>query len=166
MENKITPTLKLIVLNLLFSLNVFTQESTDSEQNIIATFVVRNATLNDVDITKNALYQGQYLVFYSLEGDETIYLANYWPKDNSQSWGETYDFHSEEFPETEEEYETKIFTFNWKYYNSYDENTGTAAVKLVKIYKPNGVAFTMTIIDELMDVSVYKGFMKGAFRID
>ncbi|MBV6440816.1 MAG: hypothetical protein EPGJADBJ_02491 [Saprospiraceae bacterium] len=63
--------------------------------------------------------------------------------------------------ETYETYEADIFYFNWRYINTYDEKKGTAKVQLVKIYKPQGIAFVLKIIPENLDIIIYKGYMEG-----
>jgi hypothetical protein len=42
----------------------------------------------------------------------------------------------------------RFFYYKWSYQNNYDGTQGTADVELIKIYKPQGVAFVCTIITE------------------
>jgi len=66
--------------------------------------------------------------------------------------------------QTATEYATDTFTFNWSYINTYDDRKGTASIKLVKIQKPAGIAFHLTMIPENLDVMDYMGFMEGSLQ--
>jgi hypothetical protein len=131
-------------------------------QEVIAKFIITDATKNGVDNTPTILDQGAYTVFYTFENDGLIYMANYWPKNNSQSFGPMYSAENVSYDETYESYKSDIFYYNWKYTNDYDGKSGTAKVELTKIYKPQGIAFVLKIIPENLDVIIYKGFMEGS----
>jgi hypothetical protein len=72
-----------------------------------------------------------------------------------------YGVETDKLSETYENYEADFFYFNWRYANDYDSKTGTAKVQVVKIYKPQGVAFSVKIIPENLDVITFKGYMDG-----
>ena len=135
------------------------------QQNIVAKFIITDARINGRDVTPQAAAAGEYLIFYTLPGDTTMYLANVLSKPGTQSYGITYNMNAYTTPKTATEYETDHFTFNWSYANSYDQHKGTATVKLLKIGKPSGVAFEMTIIPENLDVLEYKDFMDGTLNL-
>jgi hypothetical protein len=111
------------------------------------------------------LEQNAYLVVYKDSITQRIYLANFWEKNDSQSYGEMYSVEQESYEATDESYAADVFTFQWRYINSYDDKKGTANVKLVKVYKPQGVYFIMTIIPEYLDILVYKGYMNGTLNL-
>lgn len=135
--------------------------SSNSKQNIIAKFIITDASKNGVDNTSLILDQAAYTVFYTSENDGLIYMANYWPKNKSQSFGPMYSAKTASYNETYETYKADIFRYNWRYTNDYDGKTGTAKVQLTKIYKPQGIAFILKIIPENLDVIIYKGYMEG-----
>ena len=132
------------------------------DQKTIAKFIITDAKKNGEDFTPLILKAGAYTVFYKNGNDDLIYMANVWPKNNSQSYGPMYGVKSEKIEESYENYEADFFYFNWKYTNDYDKKTGTAKVQVIKIYKPQGVAFSVKIIPENLDVIIYKGYMDGS----
>ncbi|MCE7925319.1 MAG: hypothetical protein DYG98_19875 [Haliscomenobacteraceae bacterium CHB4] len=133
----------------------------NEQQEIIAKFIITDASKNGIDVTQTLLKAGAYTVFYTSGNDGLIYMANVWPNSNSQSYGPMYSTESTKRKETYETYEADIFYFNWRYINTYDEKKGTAKVQLVKIYKPQGIAFVLKIIPENLDIIIYKGYMEG-----
>jgi len=148
---------KLIMLFFLFS-STF---SFGQEQTTIAKFIITDGSSNGVDMTPTLLEQGAYTVFYTSGNDGLIYMANYWPKAGSQSYGPMYSSKTASYNETYETYKADFFYFNWRYINTYDTKKGTASVQLIKIYKPQGVAFILKVIPENLDFIVYKGYMEG-----
>ncbi|RTL14093.1 MAG: hypothetical protein EKK56_02250 [Flavobacteriaceae bacterium] len=147
----------LILVLLVLTVNgVFAQR-----QETLAKFIITDATMNGVDVTPTLLSNKAYTVFYTSDNDGLIYMANVWPKSNSQSYGPMYSIENQKKRETYETYEADIFYFNWRYINTYDNKKGTAKVQVIKIYKPQGVAFTVKIIPENLDITIYKGYMEG-----
>lgn len=137
-----------------------------TEQKTLAKFIITDATENGVDITPIIVNAGAYTVFYTSEDDGLIYMANVWAGSNSQSFGPMYGVEIENIDETSESYKTDIFTFNWRYYNDYDTKSGTAKVQVIKIYKPQGIAFSVKIIPEDLDIIIYKGYMEGTVNFE
>lgn len=131
------------------------------EQTTIAKFIITDGSTNGIDMTPTLIEQGAYTVFYSSSNDGLIYMANYWPKAGSQSYGPMYSSKTATYNETYETYKADFFYFNWRYTNTYNSKKGTASVQLIKIYKPQGVAFILKIIPENLDYTVYKGYMEG-----
>lgn len=152
---------KLLFLVLL-SILPFSSFSQTEVQKIIAKFNITDAKLNGNDVTPIYLNWEAYTVFYTSGDDGLIYMANVAPKNNTQSFGPMYGITSEKVKETFENYEADFFYFNWKYTNDYDDKTGTAKVQVIKVYKPQGVAFTVKIITENLDIIVFKGYMEGS----
>lgn len=131
------------------------------QQKTIAKFIITDATINKVDVTETYLEAGGYIAFYTT-GDGNLYMTNIMSKRyNSQSYGRMYSAQTKNLNETYETYKADIFYFRWRYINTYDTKKGTATVKLIKVYKPQGVTFVCTIIPEDLDVCVYKGYMEG-----
>lgn len=137
-----------------------TDEIKNEEHEILAKFIITDATFNGEDYTPIILEQGAYTVFYNFKDDSLIYMSNYWPKDDTQSFGPMYSTQMS-LEERYESYQADIYSFNWGYVNSYDEKKGTAKVQLTKIYKPTGVAFILKIVPENLDVIIFKGYLEG-----
>jgi hypothetical protein len=136
-------------------------ESEQRNQEVIAKFIITEATVNGEDNTSILREQGAYTVFYKFENDDLIHMANYWPKANSQSFGPMYSAENTTYEETYESYKADVFHFNWRYTNDYDDKKGTAKVQLTKVFKPKGVSFILKIIPENLDIIIYKGYMEG-----
>lgn len=146
----------LIILCLLLGI-----EQSEAQQKVIGKFIISDATINGIDATETYLSAGGYIAFYTT-GDGNLYMTNIMSKRrNSQSYGRMFAAESKKVNETYENYEAHIFYFKWRYTNTYDKKRGTATVKFIKVYKPQGVAFVCTIIPENLDVCVYKGYMEG-----
>lgn len=142
---------------ILISSGIFAQRQETS-----AKFVITDASSNGVDITPYVLEAGLYTVFYTSDDDGLLYMANVSPNQESQSYGPIYSSQMASYDETYETYKAEIFYYNWRYINDYDSKKGTAKVQFTKIYKQQGIAFTMKIITEDLDVSIYKGYMQGS----
>lgn len=139
------------------------QNREDSEEQVdLARFIITDAKFNGEDITPMAVKNKAYTVFYTYKGKEDVYMANFFSEADSQSFGLLYDSNLEMFDETDEEYKTDVLTSSWSYTNDYDDKKGTAKIKLIKIYKPQGIIFELTIIAENLDLIVYKGYMEGS----
>ena len=136
------------------------------KQEEVAKFVITDASMNGADVTLQYLEAGAYLVFYTIGDDKSLYMANFWQKFDSQSYGAVYSLESKTIEETDKQYKTDIFRFNWRYINTYDEKRGTAKVEVTKIYKPQGIAFIVKIIPENLDILIYKGYMDGSVDFD
>lgn len=149
---------------LLLMMFIYIAPTSAQETTLHAKFIVQDARKNDIDISKQWVKEGAYLAIYTLEGDNEIYMANVNPKQKSQSYGSIFDLKVETVEETAEQYETETFDFKWSYANSYDDKVGTSTVRLVKVRKQAGVAFTCTIITEQLDVITYKGYMEGSLK--
>lgn len=128
----------------------------------LAKFIITDATINGDDVSSQYIDEGAYLVFYTVEGiNENIHMANFWPKSNSQSYGEIFGAEISTTEADSANYKMDYCSFNWSYKNTYDDKKGTAKVEVIKIFKPAGVAFVIKIIPEDLDVLIYKGYMEG-----
>jgi len=128
----------------------------------IAKFVITNASKNGTDLTPYYQESGAYLIFYTSGNDRLINMANVFPKLNSQSYGPIYAGKSSLIAETAIKYKVDILFFKWHFINSYNEKTGIDNVEVTKIYKPFGIAFTIKIIPENLDILIYNGYMDGS----
>lgn len=152
----------LLTLLALMSLISSSQAQT---QKIIAKFMISDARKNKMDITPTYVQSKAYFVFYTVSGETLPYFGNIMPGKNTQSYGQVYQLDHTHTDETTTEYEADTYAFKWSYHNSYDNKEGTADVRLVKIIKPAGVTFTLTMVPENLDVFVYKGYMEGSLNL-
>jgi hypothetical protein len=148
-----------VIINITFYSSSNAQEK--ETQEVFATLEISDARNNGNDITPEALESDAKLIFYKSNDGKEILLSNYWAKSDTQSWGRIYTIEKEEFPETEKELKHCLYQFQWSYNNSYDDKMGTAKIKLLIIYKPQGIYFECTVMPENLDVLVYKGRMEG-----
>ena len=135
-----------------------------SQQEVLAKFIITNATRNGLDVTQVYQESGSYLVFYSSNNDGDIYMANVAGNLGTQSFGRLFGFETERFLETEDMFEYDLYSYKWNYINNYNDINGTATVGLMKVYKPQGVAFMCRIITEGLDILEYKGYMEGSLQ--
>lgn len=140
-------------------------KETKEKQNPFAFLEIRDARRNDDDVTIQALQEKATLILYQMAKTNSIMLANYWEKSNSQSFGPIFSIVKSKNPDKKEENKSEVYTFYWSYYNTYDQKKGTAEIKLLVIYKPQGTYFEITVIPENLDELVYKGQMKGDLAI-
>ena len=154
--------LKTTVIFLLLTVLPLISYSQNQKSEELAKFIITEATINNEDVTEYHLEQSACIVFYSVKNDDLVYMANYWEKNNTQSYGPMIARKTRKNKETEEDYKSDEFYFSWRYTNTYDGKIGTAKVALTKIYKPNGISFVIKIIPENLDVIVYSGYMEGS----
>lgn len=112
-----------------------------AQQPPIARYIITKASIYGIDYTRKILDQSAYTVFYTIDNDGIVYMANRWPKNGTQSFGPTYSTQTALYDVTYETYKADIFYFDWQYENDYNPKKGTAKVQFTKIYKPNGIAF-------------------------
>lgn len=154
-----------IVICITYSIANAQTEETKEKQNPFAFFEIRDARRNEDNVTNQALKEKATLILYQMTKTNSIMLANYWEKSNSQSFGPIFSIVKSENLDKKEENKSEVYTFYWSYYNTYDQKKGTAEIKLLVIYKPQGTYFEITVIPENLDELVYKGQMKGDLAI-
>lgn len=160
---KIFKTLFVILIGLYSSVANAQTEEPKAKHHTIATFEIKDARYNGDNITNQALKDNATLIFYTSSEIKSILFSNYWGK--SQSYGDIYSITKSENPDKEEENKSEIYSFYWSYKNSYDAREGTAKVKILVVYKPQGTYFEITILPENLDEIVYKGRMEGDLAI-
>lgn len=157
-----------MLLLLLISNNLYSKlqaQETEKHQETFAKFQITDGTVNGKDVTPTLINENAYLVIYRIVETNDLYMANFWQTSKSQSFGSIYAIEEKHIEADDENYEADLFYFQWSYINTYDSKKGTAKVELMKIYKPQGVYFKMTIVPENLDVLVYKGFMSGSLDL-
>lgn len=131
----------------------------------IARLAIADARLNKIDVTPQYTSGKAYLVFYRIKGTDGLYFANVFSGKNTQSYGLVYDLESKTIQEPTQNYKSDVISFKWSYVNDYDKKEGTATVRLALIYKPVGVAYTLTMVPENLDMLVYKGYVDGSLNL-
>ncbi len=127
-------------------------------------FIITNASTNGVDTTPTLLEAKAYLVFYTVENDNLLYMSHVWPKQNFQSYGPMYSVKNETKKETYEEYKADVFNFDWLYITGYADKKGAAKVQLIKVYKPQGITYVLKIMPPTLEVIIYKGYLEGSLN--
>lgn len=159
---------QLIILLLLICNNLNSKLQAQENENHQETFtklIITDGTVNGEDVTPRLINEKVYLVIYRIIETDDLCMANFSQTFNSQSYGSIYAMQEKIIEETSENYKTDFFYFQWSYSNTYDDINGTAKVELLKIYKPQGIYFKMTIIPENLDVLVYKGYVSGSLDL-
>ena len=154
----------LITLLLAAFISVIYNSNASEQQKVIAKFIITESTSNGYDQTEWDLKRGGYFAFYISDGNEFC-LANVSKNTKDQSYGAISGMQSETISETDDSYESQIFTFRWKYFNTYNDKTGYARIALSKIFKPQGTIFTLRMVLPNLDVLEYKGYMEGTLDL-
>jgi hypothetical protein len=112
---------------------------------------------NDTSIT-DLLTENEALIrFYPLDSKGTWFMANIWPKSYSQSFGKITNLISQR--DFDEGKVIDLYSFDWEYQNTYDEQRGTAKVFLVKMYLPKTTIFKIEIEVDSSNVLTYSGII-------
>lgn len=121
-------------------------------------YKVTNYSINGDNYDQLALENDIALVFYGCSEDSFCF-ANYWRNSDSQSYGGVYSMTAKEYPETNDNYGSRVFRFTWKFANSYDSDEGEAAVTFTLIYIRNTIKFVAEIIvlntNEILELKGY-----------
>ncbi len=155
--------MKLIALTIIVLLTH--AEAFAQKQETLAKFKITEATNNGEDISQWYFERKQYMVFYK-NGDGYLCFANVSGINNEQSHGWVFSLRHDRLPESDKNYQADFFTFRWKYYNTYDFQTGYATVSFVKLYKAAGVAFYLKMVLPYLDVLEFNGYMEGSLNLN
>lgn len=135
------------------------------KQNVLCRLVILEARINNVDYSDFYLQNEAYLALYLTEERE-LYFANVMSKKDSQSFGRVSSMEHKNIPETMNSYEADVFRFRWSYNNTYDNKKGSCLVEMTVIYKEQANSFEVTMIQENMDVNIYKGYVEGTLNLN
>lgn len=145
-------TIYFLLLILVISVSVSAQED--------VSYKVTNYSVNGVNYDDLALLNDVVLGFYMCDAN-TLCFVNQWRNTGSQSYGGVFGLVTKEYPETSTTHEAFELKFTWKFYNSYDSDSGEAAVSLTHIYVGNTVKFTAEIlIIKTNEILKMKGYME------
>jgi len=132
---------------------IFSQKALLTEK-----YIITESTHNEYDRTEIDIERKGYFKFYNTDKQE-LYFANLSDNNDDQSYGKVLNLKATETEETDSTYGSEVINFRWKYYNTYDDETGYATIRIVKIYKRIGIAFTLTMLLPDLDVFEYKGYI-------
>lgn len=131
---------KTIILLLLIALTSVAQ----AQQKTLSVFSVTEFSIDDKNLDSTALAQEIKLIFY-ISDDDKLSFAHLWQTNDSQSFGEVLKPEKYISSQTDSTWATEMIVFNWRYKNSYDDDSGEAAVILTKAFTDEAVLFTCTI---------------------
>lgn len=141
---------KLIVIPLLLLIAITKGQVMDSTK-----YFVTEARINSVNYSEDYYNSSQYLTFYDDEYGNTCFLNSMGNKEQ-YSFGRIFGFKIEK---TEIDHcPAHDITFRWFYQNSYDNDSGYAMVQLKRIYRENGVEFSIKILTKKLDIIEFSGF--------
>lgn len=143
-----------------------TAQQKTSKKTTPVRYIITESKINEVDRTEFDLNREGFLSFVELKETGEFNLVNSSAINDEFSYGPISKLEFSETEETEEEYRSDTVEFNWHYYNSYDDVSGYASVKLIRVFKPQGIIFTMIIVLTNLDVIEYSGYVEGSVNFD
>lgn len=148
---------------MIFIVSVFLSNSTLAQeehwQKTVLHFDIQEAELNGEDYSKLFLSQKTYLAFYKVDTDSVLLLSLVNRKDASQTWGRVYPHPVIFSNEMYDGFKSERTYYRWNYHNSFNENSGSALIELIKVPKPEGLFYVMKVFVHEFDLAVYKGYM-------
>jgi hypothetical protein len=126
--------------------------------------IISDARKNGRDITPAMVEKGAELIFYRRAGEDKLYLALIEAKNSIQTDGVIYALTTSNTPESADSYASETTQFRWSYTQA-DGVAGTAQVSLVRVKKPQGVIYQMTVLNESLDQWQYKGHVDGTMNL-
>lgn len=132
------------------------------DQKIIARMGILDARFNGIDYTDWCISAKNYLVLFINE-DNDLCLSNV--TEEGQSFGKVSLIDHQSLQETNERYETDMFKMRWSYHNTYDEKKGSVIIELIVINKPQAKTYELKMIQDNMDVNIYKGYIEGSVNL-
>jgi len=148
--------MKRIFLSILALLTISFANGQDQD----VTYKVTNYEVNGVNYDVLALNSDVALSFYMCDNG-AICFANHWRNTDSQSYGGVYALKKRNIPETSTTYEAEEFKFTWKFFNTYDNVKGEAAVTFTIVFIANTVKFRAEILVlKTNEVLILEGYME------
>lgn len=141
---------KFIAIPLLLIIAITKGQSIDSTK-----YFVTEARINSVNYSEEYYNSGQYLTFYEDEDGNNCF-SNSMGNKEQYSFGKIYGFKIEKVEI--DHCPAHDISFRWFYQNSYDTDSGYAMVQLKRIYRENGVEFSIKILSKKLDIIEFSGF--------
>ncbi len=130
----------------------------NEKQNTLTKMYITKAFSNRQDITAQILEEeNAYTVFYTKGGNERMYMSNVWRKSDSQSFGPLYPTTTPD-TSTHQQSQSEVLCFKWLYTNTYDAQTDTAKVSLIKDAAHH--TLEVKIITKNFDTISYCGYIE------
>ena len=118
-------------------------------------YIVTEARINKLDYSNHFFDKGQYLSFYNNKKGQLGFLNS--SADHTEySYGQI--LNMKRFNMEEDVCKAETIYFRWKYRNSYDKDTGYAFVQLKRLYRENGVEFSIKIVSKQLEMIEFSGF--------
>ena len=108
-------------------------------------YTIKQGMVDHRDCTAYYTERGQYLCFYVSDKGEKSF-RNTTADGTEYSYGTVADIKIKET--IEKKCRVENISFRWKFYNSYDSDTGFALVRLKRVHLLHGVEFNFKIITE------------------
>lgn len=138
------------ILFLFVSENIFAQS--------LSKFNISKAFINGQDMSAWSVSRKQYFDFYENETGDLCFANTCGNcKEISFSFGKILLLNIEIVKETKENQLKRVYKFEWKYFNSYDENFGVAFIEMTKIYYPTHTDFVLKMYLKNSQIDYYEG---------
>ncbi len=149
-----------IMKRIILSVIVLLCMSSVAGQSTDVVYKVTNYSINGENYDDIALEEDVSLAFY-LNEEESLCFANVWRNSQSESYGKVYSLKKTETAETDSTYAMNEIKFTWNFVNSYNVETGNAAVTIQNFFFENTVLFSAKIIVmDTMEVLKMKGYLE------
>jgi hypothetical protein len=148
-----------------FLVSATAQQKTSKKTNPYR-YIITESKINETDNTAFDLDREGFLTFINLEDTDDLYLVNDSKVYDTFSYGPISKIERKETFETNELFASDTFIFKWHFRNSYDEKSGYASVKFIRIFKPQGTIFSMYIVLPNLDLIEYSGYIEGSVNFD
>ena len=146
---------KLAVIPLLLLITTANSQVLDSTR-----YFVTEARINKLDYSEFYFNSGQYLTFY--EDDDGYWnLLNSSANQDEYSYGKVYGIKVQKVEI--DNCPADDITFRWFYKNSYNNDSGYAIVRLKRIYRENGIEFSIKILSKKLDIIEFSGITSELF---
>ncbi len=133
----------------------------DTRQVTLYDFRLYKGDVDKEDVTEWLLNTEMHTVFYIVEDDSTLMLANISYNSDSQSFGELI-LTMEPIDQVSAEGDpVEVRFFNWFYRNSYDDEFGVAKIKAVFTFKKDATYLTIYILPNDFRMIIYHGVTDG-----
>jgi hypothetical protein len=130
-----------------------------SQEKTITLFNIEKATIDGEDYSEKFKEGKVYTVFYRNLKDSILAMANVWPVNGSQSYGNVYPHQMIVTDETYEGLKSTRTFYKWFYTNTYDDAKGSASIELIQVVKSEGIYYVMKMITSEFQICIYKGYL-------
>jgi len=135
----------------------------NSDRSILAKFTIIKGKINNSDFSKELIDAGAYTAFYTKKNNDSIYMANVFANQNSESIGPIYNIIiRQKRQKSETAHGGVIVAFDWNYQDSYEDDQGTAKIEAIIVQdKPEGNSFSLRLLGQDKQFLEYEGKVDG-----